>query len=327
MANGNFSLIDLNTPINIIIPRNYSPAVDYESNRYQYQLTRATLDFLQDNFSNQTMPIWGKRFNQVDFEKRITNIVYWVVRAVNEHRSIYPVDPVWVMAQVMKESYFYEYAVSSSLAVGICQFIQPTAKEYGMLCAGAKNAHKKSPYKSTKYAGKADEYYRLRRERNRFRRSQRPSKRYSLEDALEVIHQNKTQQHRKAAGEHLKYLQKIEDYNEKMRDAREAFKTYLKANVESRDIFNETDLQFILNFEERFTYRKPAFSMVKMLARALRARSGNILAAAVGYNAGLSSTIDEGMYEPYGKIPANEQATTYLSHVLINHYEITRRMG
>ena len=42
---------------------------------------------------------------------------------------------------------------------------------------------------------------------------------------------------------------------------------------------------------------------------------------------GLSSTLAEGMYEPYGKIPANEQATTYLSHVLINHYEITRRMG
>ena len=327
IANNNFSLSDSETPINVIIPRNFSPSVDYESNRYQYQLTRATLDFLQDNFSTQSMPVWKKRFGQVDFEKRITNIVYWVVRAVKEHRGIYPMDPVWVIGQIMKESYFYEFAVSGSLAIGICQFIQPTAKEYNMLCAGTRDAHHRAPYKSTGLAGKADEYYQLRQARRQYRRARKPKKRYTLEEALKIIRENNAGSHRRQAGEHLEYLQKMEDYLEKMRAASRDFKNYLQANVEGRNIFDERDLQFILGFDERFTYRKPAYSMVKMMTRALRARNGNILAAAVGYNAGLSSTIDEGLYEPYGKIPANEQATTYLSHVLINHYEISRRMG
>lgn len=327
MAAGSFPLTDGDTPINVIIPKNFSPRIDYESKQYQYQLTRATLDFLQDNFSNQKMPIWRKRFGEVDFEKRITNIVYWVVRAVKEHQNIYPIDPVWVIGQIMKESYFYEYAVSSSLAMGICQFIQPTAEEYKMLCAGSRDAHHRSPFKLTKYADMANEYYRLRRERNRYRRSNRPKKRYTLEEALEIIDRNDVKNHRKDAAAYLRYLRRVEDYLAQMREARENFREYLRRNLDGRNIFNENDLQFILNFDERFTYRKPAFSMVKMMTRALRARNGNILAAAIGYNAGLSSTIDEGMYEPYGKIPPNEQATTYISHVLINHYEITRRMG
>ena len=66
--------------------------------------------------------------------------------------------------------------------------------------------------------------------------------------------------------------------------------------------------------------------MIKMLANALVSRNGNILAATIAYNAGLSSTRDGGMYARYGKIPSIRESTTYLSHVLINHHEMVSRL-
>jgi len=107
--------------ITVIIPEDYAPLGNYSAKDFQYRLTRAILDVLQNNFSNQAMPVWGKYFHEVDLEKRVTNIIYWVLEAVQESRRIYPVDPVWILAQIMKESYYYEFAVSRSLAVGICQ--------------------------------------------------------------------------------------------------------------------------------------------------------------------------------------------------------------
>ncbi|MFQ5585014.1 MAG: transglycosylase SLT domain-containing protein, partial [Calditrichia bacterium] len=304
----------------------YAPPIGPENKEYQFKLARATLDFLEKNFSATPIPVWNKRFSEVDLEKRITNIVYWVIEGVRLHRKLYPLDPVWIIAQIMKESYFYEFAVSKALAVGICQFVQPTAQSYKMLCAGTKPEHAQAPFKLPEFAAKAQEYYRLRQERSRYRRKQKPPQSWSLEEALRIIQSGEVKAHQKAAGDYLAYLEKVKSFDDKVVQARDDFRKYLRANVEGLDIFNKADLTFILNFDERFTYKKPVFSMVKMLALGLKARNGNILAATVAYNAGLSSTLGNGMYKRYGTIPAIEQTTTYLSHVLINHYEISERM-
>jgi hypothetical protein len=233
---------------------------------------------------------------------------------------------VWILAQIMKESYFNEFAVSRSLAVGVCQFILQTAKAHDMLCGGERQEHFSYPHQMPEFAGKAHEYYKIRNAKRNHRRNNRPARQFILEEALQIIYSGGTDDYRQEAGEYLFYLDKLKEYDEKMRQAQESYRTYLLVNVEGKDIFSESDLEFILSFDERFSYKKPIFAMVEMMTRGLRARNGNILAATIGYNAGLNSTIDDGMYKPYGKIPAIEESTTYLSHVLINHYEITRRI-
>lgn len=313
--------------INVIIPEDYTPLGSYSAKDFRYRLTRAILEVLQDNFSSQAMPVWGKYFHEVDMEKRVTNIIYWVLEAVQQSQRVYPVDPVWILAQIMKESYYYEFAVSRSLAVGICQFIQPTAQSHNILCAGEREEHFTRSYQLSDFAGKANRYYQIRSEKRNYRRQNRPAKQFTLEETLEILAGGDRNAYRREAQEYLSYLDRLTKYDEKMQQAREDYKAYLLANIEEKDIFDDNDLQFILKFDERFTYKKPAYAMVEMIARGLRARNGNILAATVGYNAGLNSTLDEGMYRPYGKIPGIEESATYVSHVLINHYEISRRMG
>lgn len=314
-------------PVNVIIPKNYAPPSAVSPSNYRRKLTNAILSYLEANYGGSTLPVWRKNFSEIDLEKRVYNISYWLLQAVQTHKKIYPLDPVWIMAMIMKESYFYEFAVSSSLAVGICQFVQPTAEEYDMLCASTKPAHHRAPFKKPHLASRVDQYYDIRSERRKYRRNNRPAKRFTLEETLEIISSGDSAAHKNAAAAYLAYIQKSEDYNTRRRQARDEFKEYLQANVEGRSIFNDKDLQFILGFDERFTYKKPIHGMVKMMARALRARNGNILAASVGYNAGLSTTKEEdGVYKLYGKIPAIEQSTQYLSHVLVNHFEIMKRM-
>ena len=314
------------SPINIIVPRDYQPPTDDPGGEYRFKLVRATLEYLENAYSVRPLPVWDKVFSQVDLEKRVTNIVHWVMKAVKAHVSVYPMDPAWIVAQIMKESYFYEFAISRALAVGICQFIQPTAKSHDILCAGDKSAHGKPPYKQAHLAGKVQEYYRLRRERRRYAKSGKPKPELTQEKAVRLIAAGKSANYQKSAKAHLSYWKKLADYDAKVTKARDQYRQYLQANIRGKDIFNNRDLNMILNFDERFTYKKPIFAMVKMLTKALRARNGNIIAASVGFNAGLSSTRAYGAYEPYGQIPAIEQTTTYISHVLINHYEITRRM-
>lgn len=313
--------------LNFIIPKDYLPPSETADKNYRQALTRAALEVLQANFSNQPMPVWGKTFREVDLEKRIYHIIYWILRATREYRHIYPVDPAWIVAQIMKESYFYEFAVSRSLAVGICQVIQPTAQEHGILCAGTRPEHHQPPYRLPELAGKANEYYQLRRERSEYRRGNRPAKEFILEEALQIISSSERADYRREAGEHLAYLNRLKQFDEQINQVRDDYRTYLLANVEGRDLFADPDLNFILNFDERFSYKKPVYTMVRMLAGGLKSRHGNILAATAGYNAGLYRTVDEGMYKPYGKIPSLDETATYVSHVLINHYEITRKLA
>ena len=313
--------------IQMILPRSFPRSTDYNSQSYKASLQRAVLDTLETFYNQRPMPVWEKTFSQVDMETRIRNIIYWLIEGINRAGKVYPIDPAWLMAQMMKESYFYEFAVSSALAVGICQFIQGTAQEYDMLCAGTRPEHGQSPYREPQLARAVGEYYRIRRERRNYRRKSRPATTFNLDSALSTIINGPSSAERKAAEQFLLYRERLENYRREEREARDQFRTYLRANVEGRSIFRQGDLDFILGFDERFTYKKPAYGMALMMARALRSRNGNILAATIGYNAGLSSTKAAGRYKPYGQIPNIEQSTTYVSHVMINHHEIVNRMG
>ncbi|OQX02047.1 MAG: hypothetical protein BWK80_58725 [Desulfobacteraceae bacterium IS3] len=315
------------SPIHVIIPKEYEPPVEPAD---QQGLTQAVLLYISDCYRGKKLPVWGRPFEDVNLEKRITNIVYWIASGIKEHRNIYPIDPAWVVAQIMAESFFYEFAISKSLAVGLCQFILPTAREYGILCAGDRPEHGKAPYSNPESAGKAEEYYRLKKELQDCKENDAPENMLTIESALKIIAKGDCSTQKEYAGKHLNYLNRLHESDQKILTARDQYRTYLQQNIiaesgQEKDIFKDTD--FFREFDERFTYKKPISAMVQMLAKGLKSKNGNILASAAGYNAGLSRTEDSGPYKPYGKIPAISETATYLSHVLVNHYEIIKRIG
>lgn len=312
--------------VNIIIPRTYVPPITgSQGDKYKYSLVRATLDYIEEHYSRRNLPVWNRPLDRVDIEKRLYNIIYWISEGISEHRKVYPVDPAWIIAQIMAESFFYEFAASYALAVGVCQFVPATARRYDMICAGDRPEHHKPPYKLTEMAGKVDEYYQLRDKKNQARRaySNGKSTQAHLIEALEAL----VNGGRKSDAQHLLEWMKLEDeYREQYRQASKDYRRYLAANFEGRNIFNRKDVEFLRTFDERATYRKPVKSMVLMMAQGLKARNGNIIAATAAYNAGLNRTQDSGPYSAYGKLPDFEQTVTYVSHIFINHHEILKRM-
>lgn len=309
--------------IRVIIPQASARRFD---KGYEWRLARATLDYLEQRYGTGNLPVWNRPFATIELEKRLVNIVHWVVQGVDEHRASWFVDPAWVISQIMAESYFYEFAVSSSLALGICQFIQPTAGDYDLLCAGSRPAHHRPPYREPELAGLGERFYALREEKRAYR-SAHASELIDLDDLVLRLRRGDSASILPALERHAGAKRELERFDERIDEARDGFRRYLEANLEGRDLFNDRDVGFLLGFDERLTYRKPTSSMVKMLAWALKNRQGNILAAASGYNAGLGRTKDDGYYGEYGRIPALEETTKYLSHIVVNHYEIGMRMG
>lgn len=315
------------SPINVFVPDKYLPPIGTNDSDFPFRFVRATLDFLEVGFRGQNIPIWYKPFEQIDFEKRISNIVYWIMLGLQNYQGIHPVDPVWVLAQIMHESYFCEFSVSKSLAVGICQFVTRTAHEHDMLCAGDRNEHASAPYKRPELALKEKEYYELRRQKSNYLRANHLRDDLTFDMLMEWIAAGKAGELKSDADKYINQQNALKDFDAQIDRARDDYITYMRANLEERDIFDENDLQFLLEFDERATYKKPVFGMIQMLARALRARSGYIIAAAAGYNAGLSTTQAEGVFKPYGKIPNFEETVTYLSRVFVLHYEICKRLA
>jgi hypothetical protein len=123
------------------------------------------------------------------------------------------------------------------------------------------------------------------------------------------------------------YLAELGLLNDSIRQAKNDYHDYIQTNITElgkRDLFGQPD--FFNRFDQRFTYQKPIFAMVKMLANALRVRNGNILAASAAYNAGLSKTwTRQPVYKRYGLIPAYEETSRYVSKVVANYEEISLR--
>lgn len=315
-----------NTPINVILPDDpQSVLMAANGPDYEYRLRKAVLKMIADHYRGRRLPVWGKNYEEVELEKRILNIAHWVLRSVREHASVYPIDPAWLLAQIMAESFFYEFAVSSALAVGICQITQPTAEDYGLLCAGSRDEHARPPYKLPELAGKARLYYALRKERRRFSR-RKPTHELSLEDALAELTTKENTVDPAIVTEQLRYLRELKALDQRRHEARDAFREYLKENAQDRDIFNDADAAFLLRFDQRFTYRAPIAVTVQLMTQALRARNGNILAATAAYHAGLGNTRANGFYAPYGWIPEYAETINYINKVLIHYHEIGLRL-
>lgn len=317
----------IKTPVNVVVPRGYVPPVNGRAAKnYQWRLARAVLDYAQDHYSGRNIPVWRTRLENVDLEKRVVNIVYWIMRGCAENVDIHPVDPAWVAAQIMAESFFYEFAVSWALAVGVCQFIAPTARGYGMLTAGDKPEHGAPPYDMHEKADQIARYYDIRGQWKQARRARRMlgEKDEMLKKSLQAAARGEPLPE---AAAYIKASDRIDSLDAEVKDARAKSREYLRANFEGRSIFDPQDLEFLIGFDERVTYNKPVRSMCRMLAEHLAARNGNIIAAAAGYHAGLGSTRDPNrIYAPYGRLPAYESTVGYISHVFINHHEIVKRI-
>ncbi len=315
------------SPIQIICPDNYAPRTDEE---FRQRLETATLDFLNDYWSSN-VPIWNKPLSQIDMEQRLHWITHHVVKGVEENKATYPVDPIWIMAQMLAESYFCEFAVSPALAVGVAQFIPGTAKDYGMTVAGAEM----SGLKRSDLRNSADEYYRLRREKSAYKKTSVPKGTGMLyhEETVETIiaklASGSTTDRQKLLTDARAvntYLDRLKQFDRDIKQAAKNYKAFIQANTQGRDIFNSTDANFLRRFDQRLLYKDPVRAMVKYIARNLRARNGNILAAAAGYNAGLGNTKDTGPYQPFGRVPGITETAKYVSHIVVNHYAISRRM-
>lgn len=296
------------------------------SDNDRVKLERAVFDFLKTHYSGMSLQFWQQPFEQIDFENRLTNIIYWINKAVKHHESLYPVDPIWVLSQMKAESLFCEFALSRSLAAGICQFMPYTARAgHQMIVAGDLPEHHLAPYKKPELANSLQQYGALIKERSDFIKNNKSAKFFNLEKALNFMTQG--EEAVEEAQKQLDYMAEISEINSSITEAKENYIDYLETNITElgkRDLFGQT--AFFNQFDERFTYQKPIFAMVKMLANALRVRSGNILSASAAYNAGLSKTwTNQPIYTQYGLMPAYEETSLYVSKIIANYEEISQR--
>ena len=293
---------------------------------FAYRLGRAVLQLMEDWYGNNSLPVWGKPLAEIDMEKRVVNIVYWVMRFVPEHENTYPVDPSWLMAQMMEESFYNEFAVSWAFAVGICQFMSATARSVGMICP-ENSLVDPSELKWPELAAAHTKLQELQKQRKELIESDPvlfQDARSKLKEVLKVL--------ASGGGDldpemDLSRLEQLDMLDKQIAEARSSYRTFLQANYNGRSIFDSKDVKFLYRFDQRTTYKKPIQGMVRIMAENLRARNGNLLAATAAYNAGLSRTYTgRSGYEPYGRMPAFQETVGYLSRIVVNHHEIVQRM-
>lgn len=293
---------------------------------YEVAVANATLAFLFDAYSKGTMPVWKQPLSDVDMPRRIQGIASQAVASARMHASIHPVDPCWIMGQIMAESFFNEFAVSAALAVGPCQFIAATGRHYGMICADENEAapeQLRNPELGTGFAESAQYRADLRAQRSS------NSKLFGDTDALlrRLLEAQVSGTRLPNAADYLTSLSRVDMLREKYMQARDRARDFIRQNCEGRSIFHHADVAFFERFEQRVLYHHSVDAMVRMMAENLRARKGNILAATAGYNAGLGNTdYDWGVYANFGRIPSFGETVNYVSKIVINHHEITRRL-
>ncbi|GAB1409446.1 hypothetical protein MASR1M90_06000 [Desulfovibrionales bacterium] len=289
-------------------------------------LGQAVLSFLQTHYAQGIVPVWKKPLIQTDMHKRVMSIAHHVVQAAIRHATVYPVDPRWIMGQIMAESFFYEFAVSSALAVGPCQFISPTAKGYGLICADSRVVDSALVRKvelepnfalATQYR---QQLAALRRAHQELLKS--PEK--VLRNCIKAYTAGKPLPDLAQYAQVYDQLTALQNMYAKARDA---YRSFLEENFQGRDIENPADQVFLEQFDQRVLHAHAVHAMVKMMAEHLRTLNGNILAATAGYNAGLGNArSDTRIYAAFGRIPNFAETVDYVSKIVVNHYEIAQRM-
>ena len=313
--------------IQIILSKDPSRILERVSETgFATSLARSVLGFILDNHGGGNLPVWKLPATRVDLHARIPRIAEQVVHSVIRHAATYPVDPCWIMGQMMAESYFHEFAISSALAVGPCQFISATAKGYGLVCADARLA---DPALILRADLDAD------LERSTELRQRMRSLRGKYSDLFnkpeKILRTLLAAQSGGAAlpnvAEYAPALELMDLMQAQYSQARNNYRQFLAENFQNRSIFNPQDAAFFERFDQRVLYHHAVDAMVRMMAENLRSRSGNILAATAGYNAGLGNTDSpSGVYSAYGRIPGFSETVDYVSKILVNHYEISRRI-
>ncbi len=294
------------SPVNILVPKEYESPSGFTGWWYKRKLAQATMDFIRDNNNPKAkLGIWRVPLRDIEYalEERIEELADYAVDACNENKDTHPLDPAQLMAGMYVESLFYEFAISKALAVGVAQFIAPTARAtpFKMVCAGDLPEHRKAPYQLTEFATAQLLYEKLKKDLKGVRKT---IKQKGGTDALRM---------------------EREEILYEMTKAKRNYKQYLLANVAGKNVMDSDHQEFLNEFDQRTVLEHAVKGMGTYIARNLRARSGDPLSAWSGYNAGLGSTKAGGYLKKFGKLP-NGATATYAKKIVLISQDLNKRM-
>jgi soluble lytic murein transglycosylase-like protein len=312
--------------LQFLVPVDYRPPSPDDA-AYRKRLVRATLQYIEYFADGENIAQWSKPFAEIDFEKRLDRIVSELTQALATV-SKYPIDPAWLLAQIFIESRFYEFAISSSLAFGPCQFVMSTANHYGLGCAGnrAATVPESGIQEQAEMVELVDRYEEAESLLKDFRRSNSRFQKLQVADIFELI-LDRDPNLKTLAEEYLEFEKQEELLKLNITEAKNRYVEGVLDRVRERDIFNPVDLKFLEAFDQRLTYRSLT-AMVVYMGEELAKFNGNVVAATASYNAGRSAAMDrKHPFLRYGRIPGNEETSLYVSRIMNSFSEISHRMN
>jgi soluble lytic murein transglycosylase-like protein len=311
--------------LQFLVPSDYRPPAP-DNRAYRSSLVRATLEYIEYFADGENIAQWNRPFERIEFEKRLDRMVSVLTQALATVAK-HPVDPAWLLAQIFKESRFYEFAISSALAFGPCQFVMSTANHYGLGCAGNRAATmpESGILEQADLVELVDRYEEAGRRLREFRRNGRRFQGIRVADVFKRLLDGDPGV-QTLAGEYLEFEKQEESLKLDISEIRTRYVESVLERVRDRDIFNPADLRFLETFDQRFTYRSLT-AMVAYMGDELHKFNGNVVAATASYNAGRSAAMDrKHPFLLYGRIPAIEETSLYVSRIMNSYSEISRRM-
>lgn len=315
-----------NEPVSFFVPRSYDPDI---SDARLSQIQGAVLQFMADSFPTAPLPLWKRPLAEIDMGFRLQVTLEHLARGVSDAKEVFPVDPVWVLSQILAESWLFDGAISNASAVGLCQITPVAAREYGLLLASDLPEHRREPFLLPELASTLEEMERLQKDRQDFVKTHRPKPEITYDEMLTAVAAGTSADLKDRASAQTAFKASVLAFDERIKVLRLDYRKYLDANYATgggaHPVNNAT---FFESFDHRFLHSKAIPVMVSILSKNLSRRSGNILAAAAAYNAGLSTTyFEEKLYAPFGRIPAIDETTRYISRILGNYFEIHKRIS